>query len=131
MIYFGVRESKYMHLVCKKKKKKTQQFKAFEKSIIYFKVQHKVVFLRNTHSILYLKTWLCAFQFIFKINSGIQMLHTSSTNSTENVYGLNRMFLHSFTVLKVDLHFCNLLLNRDSLILKKYSIFQHKVLIRF
>lgn len=51
------------------------------------------------------------------------MLHTSSTNSTENAYGLNRMFLHSFTVLKVDLHFCYLLLNQDSLILKKYSVF--------
>lgn len=97
-------------------------FWLLKESIIYFKVQHEVVFLWNTHSILYLKTWLCAFQF-FKINSGIQMLHTSSTNSTENAYGLIWMFLHSFTILQVDLHFCNLLLHQDSLILKKYSVF--------
>lgn len=63
-----------------------KQFLTFEKRIIYFKVQHKVVFLITTHSILYLKTWLCAFQFIFKINSRIQMLDTSSTNSSENAY---------------------------------------------
>lgn len=89
MTYSSERELQHMHILCKKKTH--NKFKAFEKSIIYFKVQHKVVFLRNTPSILYLKTWRCAFQFILKINSGIQMLHTSSTNSTENAYGLNRM----------------------------------------
>lgn len=55
------------------------------------------------------------------------MLHTSSTNSTENAYGLNRMFLHSFIFLQVDLHFCNLLLNQDSLNFKKiFCIFSTK-----
>lgn len=39
--------------------------------------------------------------------------------------------IHLNTVLQVDLHFCNLLLNQDSLILKKYSVFQHKVLVHF
>lgn len=63
--------------------KKTEQnnSRLLKKASFISKYNTKL-YLRNTQS-CNVKTWRCAFQFRFKINSGVQMVHTSSTNSTE------------------------------------------------
>lgn len=61
--------------------KKTEQnnSRLLKKASFISKYNTKL-YLRNTQS-CNVKTWLCAFQFLFKISSGVQMVHTSSTTA--------------------------------------------------
>lgn len=101
--------------------KKTEQnnSRLLKKASFISKYNTKL-YLRNTQS-CNVKTWLCAFQFLFKISSGVQMVHTSSTNSTD-ACGLHWM-IYIQPLLLCWLTFRNLLLHQDSLTLKKYSVF--------